>query len=97
MRIASGQSGELRTGYQVAAQLGPWAIDLAEVMLGDAPGWTCSARIIKTDAYWLEHGEAFDLRLDVGRVQWRWRNVNVHLTGESVLIRGEAKPELVRV
>ena len=72
MEIVSltGEGGQLRAGYLVAATLGPWSLTVGE---DEVVGVSSRATII--DHYRMGHGGSFDLRLDVGRhgKQWRFR------------------------
>lgn len=69
-----GASGELRRGYQVAAQLGPWTMDETGQVQVDRT---------EVDSYWMDQaGPALQLWLRVGQRAWVWRTVEV-LDGET--------------
>jgi hypothetical protein len=63
----TGTSGELRVGYQVAAQLSRWTLD----------GDMVSTEGTKLDSFWIEMGATPGLRLRVGRSWWAWAQVAV--------------------
>ena len=88
---ATGQTGLLMAGYNVAARLADWHISA----LDDQPTeWRCTARVEARDGYWFEHGSAWGLRLTIGRREWRWRNVVVQADAGGVMIRGSGPPEI---
>jgi hypothetical protein len=66
---ASGLSGELRCGYQVAARFGPWKLTLAD-RKEQITVVTVSA--LEPDGYWFEE-QPQSLRLQVGSRLWVWR------------------------
>jgi hypothetical protein len=77
-----GQSGEVRYGYQLAAQLGPWQLS--------------DNRLETSTTYqndmWLTVG-ALTLRLNVGEKLWVWRDIEV-LSIEPFILRLPGSPEV---
>ena len=69
---ASGHGGELRVGYQSAAQLGSWQVDIVQAI--PAIRFSIAADILNGDAFWLTQTPiALDLRF--GRFHWYWEAV----------------------
>lgn len=68
---AKGLAGSVRCGPYVAAELGAWSFD-------GAPdgGGTVTATVVRLHGYWGTQ-PATELRLGVGRGQWRWRLAGV--------------------
>lgn len=94
MVLATGISGELRAGYQVAAWLGRWEMAMSDDRLVDGR-WTCRAELLARNDYWLEHAQRFALCLDVGVVQWCWPEVRVQVGDEQLTIYGLGGPAIV--
>ena len=91
--IARGISGRLLVGPDVAAELGPWSVTLADGGMGD-DSWTCSSTARSQNPYLLAHGSAFKLRLDMGASAWCWRNVQVAIgDGRAIVVKGTGRPE----
>ena len=74
---ASGTYGELRVGYQRAARLGAWAIEIDPQRPG---GFAFSASISDEQTYWIAQGPPYDLALALGTAEWLWR--------EAPIVRG---------
>lgn len=66
---ASGMSGELRTGYQCAARLGAWSLDLIPRL---PRAFAFRAVVLEAHDYWVRQ-VPLDLVLAVGRTEWIWR------------------------
>lgn len=67
---ATGQDGELRVGYHVAARLGSWRL------LPTASGWEVRARFLRRDAYWCAQ-RPLTLVLAIGALRWSWTSVDL--------------------
>lgn len=65
---ASGRSGVLTLGYQVAARLGAWSLDERGIV---------SAELLDGHPLWLHKDGPFTLSLDIGTRQWTWPNVEL--------------------
>jgi len=86
----SGHAGELRVGYQVAAQLGTWSMELAHRPLVAE----ISARVLTRHAYWCEE-RPMDLIVAVGLSQWTWRDVSPAFDGpDRCRVRLMGKPHI---
>ena len=72
-----GRTGELRCGYQVAAQLGAWEWSPQGVDDG-----VVDTALTSVDEFWLEQ-EPLTLALPMGRQQWIWEGVKVVREGTS--------------
>jgi hypothetical protein len=68
---ATGVSGELRHGYQVAARFGAWTLTLAE---RTAKTMLVTVKNEERDAYWGNEWPQ-SLRLQVGSRLWVWPDV----------------------
>lgn len=90
MRLASGVAGELLVGYQVAARLGAWAIDLPDDRMASGQ-WRCVAEVVTCDDYWLRHGGPCWLRLAMGDNWWTWQEIRVSGSG-PLTITGVGRP-----
>ena len=87
---ASGHSGELRVGYQRAAELGTWSIVL-EPRLPRA--YTFTATVQSEHGFWNTQ-RPLDLVLAVGQTEWAWRNVEPCRTGDTITIELHERPEV---
>lgn len=81
-----GQSGELRTGYLVAARLGPWEYE----QTGD--GWLVRAPVLSANDARLEAADTFTLLLDFPRSRQRWADVRATINDGQALITGSSMP-----
>lgn len=91
--LAYGTRAQVRVGYQVAADLGAWALDLLGTGFG-TDEWEITADVLRADGYWLDHGDGFEVRLQLARSWWCWRDVAIERSGDRVMIRGKGKPEV---
>ncbi len=80
---ASGTGGELRRGYQVVAQLGPWTMDQDRV----------DAATHSLNEIYLEAPGALQLRLRLGRRFWVWREVEL-LAAQPLAVRVCGSPDV---
>jgi hypothetical protein len=90
----AGRTGALRVGGRPAAVLSGWKLTTREE--ADGGGWRLEAAASAQDAYWLERATAFEVRLDVSRSVWRWRDVPaaaVSVAGDEVTIIHEGEPD----
>ncbi len=86
LAILRGKSGELRAGYQQAAQLGRWTARR------DADGgWTVEAKPEHIHNYWIAY-DSLEALLQVGTVRWRWRSVEI-LDRDAMLFRVTGESE----
>lgn len=88
---ASGSSGELRHGYQVAARTGPWVIARDE----DERHFTFSARMLATDPVWLVQ-RPLDLVIVLGPLEWTWRNVAPTIDDDRLIVELTRRPDVAR-
>ena len=84
---ASGLSGELRHGYQVAATLGAWMIETA------GRAFECRATVEAQHEVWSER-RPLDLVLRLGGVEWTWRDVAPDFSGGALVIALTRMPDL---
>jgi hypothetical protein len=95
----SGPSGELRCGHQVAAVLGEW--DIAPQGIVGAPDpddrWSLVGEVVgDRNAFWLAHGEAFELILvDRYGLTLRLRDVRRVFDAETLGVWGAGAPEVI--
>lgn len=68
---ATGTYGELRAGYQRAARLGKWSLELIPRL---PRAFVFRAAIDSQHDYWITQ-EPLDLVLAVGQTEWIWRGV----------------------
>lgn len=81
-----GVAGELRRGYQVAADLGPWTMD---------ESGRVEATPITVDAYWIENAAGgLALWLRVGKKAWVWRDVVMETAGPPIVVRVAGSPTI---
>lgn len=73
----TGTAGSLRVGYQRAADLGAWELELLPVL---PRAYRLSAQIRTVSDYWLGQ-TPLALVLEVGGQQWRWPDVTPQLSG----------------
>lgn len=78
----SGATGEIRCGYQVAARFGAWTYEHPSIEA--QPG--------ESSSFWLAQSP-LDLYLDMGKVRWCWKGVELLEHGHIVRIRVDGKPE----
>ena len=88
----SGGRGELRAGYQVAAQLGTWNLGFPTEHFSDGC-WTLTAEMLARDVFWLHHAGELGLWLDMGKTWWVWRSVSVECGMTTVTVSGAGGPQ----
>lgn len=88
MLRASGPSGTLRVGYQVAAELGHWEMVLAAQL---PRTFTFSATVQREHAYWITQ-EPLDLVLTLGTAEWLWRGITLKREGPRVIVDLAERP-----
>lgn len=83
---ATGVTGELRAGGRLVARLGDWAANRVtdSGKNGNPVAWAIGAALTEVNDLWLTNGQAYELRLHVGKSQWRWRDVVVERVDGSV-------------
>ena len=92
---ASGQGGELRVGYQQAAQLGPWVLETSASPALPALRFTIEAPVSSVDQFWVTQAPmTLDLRF--GRFHWVWDEVRPELVNGHVSVRVFGKPLIVK-
>lgn len=94
--ILHGPSGQIKSGYAVAAELGRWKLGTARSRSGEIH--TVLAVLGHTDRYRIQHGQRFAVYLDLPsgeRIMWddvrisvRGENVIITATGDEVLLDG---------
>lgn len=69
-----GTGGQLRVGYQVAAEVGRWTISAS----GYQPqiSFTIEARLTDRNEYWINQSP-IALSLRMGNRKWTWENVTI--------------------
>ena len=88
---ATGTSGEVRYGYQVALRLGSWVIEAER----DRPVFNFTASIADTDEVWAMH-TPLDLVLALGPFEWIWRDIPVNIAGGKVTIELLRRPDIAQ-
>lgn len=75
---------------------GRWVATLSDVVCHVSPAEALSAsgKIARRDAYWLEHGTRFVLRLMIGKRLWQWRDVTVTVAEDLAAIAGQGRPQV---
>ena len=87
MMRASGQGGEVRYGYQVAARTGPW------VIARDERGFAFTAPLLDADEVWIAQ-RPLDLVLALGQVEWVWRGVEPHVADGRIELLLMRRPDV---
>ena len=86
---ASGLSGELRVGYQQAARLGAWSIELEPRIPREC---TLRARVLSEHPYWITQ-QPLDVVVLLGnRVEWLWRDVQVARAEDGIVVTLSDRP-----
>lgn len=67
----NGQSGEVRVGGRVAAGLRDWTLK------PEAGNWRVVAMLVDINPLYLDSPAPKELRLQMGKRFWRWRNVSL--------------------
>lgn len=83
---ASGTSGELRKGHQVAARLSHWTLEAGT----DTQRVDGTAE--KIDAYWIDQS-GLSLHLEVGSRQWVWRDIELLSQVNPIAVRLKGLPD----
>lgn len=79
---ASGLSGQIRVGPQVAAELRGWKVSLAAKL---PRTYSVRVGVAKWDDFWKTQ-EPWTLRLELGNTIWEWTNVEpIDREGDDVL------------
>ena len=78
-----GQVGELRVGYQKVAELRNWSLDSE----------TFEAQADEVNAFWIDR-RPLELRLQVGKRLWAWKDVELVDKGPPMRIRVSGKPNM---
>jgi hypothetical protein len=90
----AGKTGALRVGGRPALTLDGWSLKTREQ--ADGGGWRLEGHASARDDYWLARAGAYDLRLELTRSAWRWRDVPaaaVVVDGAEVTITHAGEPE----
>lgn len=87
--VMRGQVGDIRRGYQVAAEFATWTLSR------DGPEWSLEAQLKNVNAYRLSRGGPFDLCLHVGGHTWRWRGVEPQISESALTAQGRESPEVL--
>lgn len=76
----AGATGALRVGYQVAAVIGAWAIELTQT-----PQRVFQFRgvVADVDTHWMQENarDGFDLAVALGNAELLWRGVRIAIDG----------------
>ena len=86
-----GYRGELRVGYQVAAELGKWKLDLEPTL---PRRYAVAADVLATSDYWLSERPLM-LRLDVGADVWTWQPVEPVVDGGKLTVAVTGVPAIM--
>lgn len=85
---ASGTTGSLRVGGREAAALGTWVFTPT-----DGGAWKVTAAVVERDEHWLTSGHPLELRLNLSKDTWRFRDVQATVTAVDATITGTTPPE----
>ena len=86
-----GQAGELRVGYQKAARLLRWRLELQPQR---PRRYALTADVMVLSEHWMSYGE-FDVVLENGPVAWCWRRVAPAVAGDRLTLMVADMPEVV--
>lgn len=78
----SGESGEVKVGYEVAARLGRWRLDGARL----------EAQADDVNQFWIDSDGPFTVRLKMGRRYWVWKTVDLLDGGSPLSVRVHGAP-----
>ena len=85
-----GHTGALCVGYQVAATLGVWALEL----LPELPRrYRFEAKVTAVSEHWLAQ-RPIDVVVDVGPKRWLWRGVEPSLAGATLTLTLQGMPQV---
>ena len=87
----TGKGGTVRVAGRTAATLGKWSLE------GRTTEWVVASEVEWCNPLWLTHGP-FEVRLNLAKGQWRWRNVDVTLNDEGrggLSVRGTQRWEVI--
>ena len=89
----TGHTGEIRVGGRVAGRLGVWNAR----RVADEDKWVIGAALADHNPLWLppQGTGPFEVRLDVGKQQWRWRPVELIVDGSGVSVTAYRRFEVV--
>ena len=90
---ASGHGGELRVGYQQAAQIGEWSLQATPTI--PMLRFAVEASIYRIDKFWITQLPMV-LDLQFGRFHWRWVNVTPSFDKDHVAVQVFGKPAIVK-
>lgn len=85
---ARGETGALRVGYQVAADLGAWEMILAPRL---PRAYLFRAVVTREHPYWITQ-EPLDISLTVATVEWLWRGVTIVRDGHYITVELAERP-----
>ena len=90
---ASGLDGELRVGYQRAARLEGWSLEVTPAARTTV--FAVMARASHVDAFWCTQApQRLDLRF--GRFHWIWEDVRPTYVNGTVSVRVLGAPHIVK-
>ncbi len=84
---ASGTTGEVRVGGRVAAGLRDWSAAV------DGECWTIRAALADANPVYLDGPARKEVRLNLGKRIWRWRDVHLHHDGTTAVIEAHGEFE----
>lgn len=90
---AIGHGGELRVGYQCAATLGSWRLEVTPTL--PSLQFVVEATINAVDRFWIAQ-KPLVLDLQFGRFHWIWEGIHPEVSEGNVLVRAFGKPIIVR-
>lgn len=85
---ASGSSGVLRVGYQVAATLGAWSLVLEHRL---PRVFTLRAAVLTEHAHWITQ-RPIDLVVHLASVEWIWRDIALERDGQDIVVHVTERP-----
>lgn len=86
---ASGSAGLLRVGYQQAAVLGQWTVELEHRL---PRAYVLRARILSEHSFWITQ-RPIDVVLRLAGVDWIWRDIGMERDADGrVVVRLTERP-----
>jgi hypothetical protein len=80
-----GTAGEVRVGYQMAAQLGRWSLDEDGFVEADTR---------RREDFWLDQANTVSVWLAVGRKFWVWSSARIVRLEEPLQLQVDGSPEV---
>lgn len=86
--VMRGPAGEIRVGYQVAAQFGAW--EIAPKIVAGPDVLLFKAAVKSVDQYWFTQ-EPLALTVRVGRTRWTWEGEAVTVVRDGSTLHADLK------